>query len=261
MAGLFAKVRRLWEHDRPYRERFGLLAGTRMAWSVANAKYRRPAGELVGVAVPGWPDPLWIRAGSSDHEVLHQLLVNQELEVELSPTPRRIIDGGANFGGASLCFAHQWPAAEIVAIELERRNFELARANCAGVPTIAVRHAALWGSSGRVGIANPDADAHSFRAEVTDTVGGVRAYRVGELLDELGWDAVDLLKLDIEGAERQVLLDGPSWLPRVRHLLVELHDRFEPGCTEAFHAVVRSEEWEVRAQGEYLLASRREWNE
>ncbi|MEP6591150.1 MAG: FkbM family methyltransferase [Gemmatimonadota bacterium] len=257
MAGVVEKARRFWHAGDGFRERFGLVAGTRLSWQYANAKYRGVPGTLVRVGLPESGRTVELRAGSSDAEVYQQLVLNRELDVDLSPPPARIIDGGANFGLASLLMAAHWPEARIVSVELERGNFELAQRNCAGVSAIDVRHAALWGSSGRVAIANPAADAHSFRAESGTGATSVRAYRVGELLDELGWDTVDLVKLDIEGAERQVLGDGAAWLPRVRHLLVELHDRFEPGCSEALTAALAGGDWDVRQQGEYQLASRR----
>lgn len=228
-----------------------------MGARVADAKWRFSAGTPVLARVPGWDHPVELRAGTSDYEVFLQLVLYQELAVPLQPAPQRIIDGGANFGLASLTFSHRWPDAAIVAIELERGNFELATRNCASRANIDVRHAALWGSSGRVAVANRDAAAHSFRAAVSDADESVRAYRVGELLDELGWDTVDVVKLDIEGAERSVLLDARAWLPRVRHLLVELHDDLEPGCTAAFKAALADDDWKIHRQGEYLLASRR----
>lgn len=259
MSDLLGKARRFWRGGERFRDRYGLIGGTRMSWEYADARYRREPGSLVHLTVPGMERGVWVRAGSSDTEVFHQLMVNRELDIDLQPAPARIIDGGANFGLASLLFAHRWPGARIVGIELERGNFELARKNCAGLAAIEIRHAALWGESGVVAINNPEAEAHSFRASVSTAADGVRAYRVGELLDELGWDRVDLVKLDIEGAERQVLGDSAAWLPRVRHLLVELHDRFEPGCTAALAAALGEGEWDVRVEGEYQLASRRHW--
>ncbi|MES2125593.1 MAG: FkbM family methyltransferase [Gemmatimonadota bacterium] len=259
MSDLLGKARRFWRAGDAFRERFGLVRGTRMSWQYADASYRRAPGSLVPLAIPEMGRSVLLRAGSSDAEVFHQLIVKRELDFSLQPPPARIIDGGANFGLASVLFAQRWPGARIVGIELERSNFELAVRNCAGSDQIEIRHAALWGQSGIVSVANPEADAHSFRASFGEASGGVRAYRVGELLDELGWDRVDLVKLDIEGAERQVLADGAAWLPRVRHLLVELHDRFEPGCTEALSAALAGGGWDVRVQGEYQLASRREW--
>lgn len=251
------KLQRLWRYGRPYRRAFGAVAGSRLAWEVAEAEYRRPAGELVPVRVPGWSQPVLLRARSSDVEVFRQLLLDAEFRLPLSPPPTRILDGGANIGLASLLFARWWPAAKIVGVELEPRNVELARRNCAHLPNVRIVHGALWGSSGSVEVANPDADAHSFRADLSREHGEIRAYRISELLDEVGWERVDLVKLDIEGAERVVLGDHAGWLPRVQHLLIELHDRFEPGCTEAFDAAVAPTAWSIQQLGEYLLASRR----
>lgn len=251
-----SKVMRLWRYGRPFRRRFGLLEGIRVSRGLARAEYRGEPGERVPVHVPGWPDPVWLRAGTSDAAVFRQVLVARELEVAISPSPLRILDGGMNFGLASLVFAHRWPAATIVGVELEADNAEAARENCRGIATIEVRHAALWDHSGTVTVHDPGAEAHSYQATESFPGTPVRAYRIADLLDELGWESVDLVKLDIEGAERRVLGDGAAWLQRVRHVLVELHDRFEPGCTEAFTAAFAGGDWTTRAHGEYMLASR-----
>ena len=49
---------------------------------------------------------------------------------------------------------------------------------------------------------------------------------VPDVLKELGWSDVDLLKIDVEGAELDVLLglDAETW-PRVRQVVIETHNR------------------------------------
>jgi hypothetical protein len=37
--------------------------------------------------------------------------------------------------------------------------------------------------------------------------------------------------------------------------VVELHERFAPGCQAAFDAVVDRKVWDVRYHGEYVIAS------
>ena len=49
-------------------------------------------------------------------------------------------------------------------------------------------------------------------------------------------DGIDLLKIDIEGAEREVFEDTSAWIGRVRSLIVELHEHFKPGCERSFRA-------------------------
>ena len=51
----------------------------------------------------------------------------------------------------------------------------------------------------------------------------VPAVTVDSLIEELGVDEVDYVKMDIEGAEKEVLANAGSWLPRVRSIKVEVH--------------------------------------
>jgi hypothetical protein len=51
-------------------------------------------------------------------------------------------------------------------------------------------------------------------------------------------ESIDLLKVDIEGAEKEVFA-ACDWMDSVRCLMIELHDRFKPGCSEAVNAVVQ----------------------
>jgi hypothetical protein len=44
-----------------------------------------------------------------------------------------------------------------------------------------------------------------------------------------------VLKVDIEGAEREVFADPSAWIDRVGVIIVELHDRFRTGCSRAFY--------------------------
>src|SRR5260370_34130359 len=60
----------------------------------------------------------------------------------------------------------------------------------------------------------------------------VRSRRLDSLLDEAGLDTVDLLKMDVEGAEHMVLAGMDDGLKRFRYrcILLELHP-LHPGET------------------------------
>jgi hypothetical protein len=47
-------------------------------------------------------------------------------------------------------------------------------------------------------------------------------------------DSIDLLKMDIEGEEKDVLEKSSGWIDRVDVLCAELHDRICMGCDRAF---------------------------
>lgn len=172
-----------------------------------------------------------------------------------------MIDGGANIGLASVVFANRWPAAEILAVELDASNASLAQANLASYPGVKVIHAGLWKESTLLAVENPVDQAWAFRATTVTPhgTGSVPGVRIPDLLDGAGWPTVDIIKLDIEGAEIEVLGDSRGWLPRTRCLLVELHDRFRPGCQDALEAALAGGDWHVEPSGEYLVAWRREW--
>ena len=76
--------------------------------------------------------------------------------------------------------------------------------------------------------------------ETKDDVIEVPAYSLSTIIDKLGHDRIDLLKMDIEGAEYEVLnglLESPV-LPR--QLLVEFHHRFvENGLERTYDIIAR----------------------
>jgi FkbM family methyltransferase len=61
---------------------------------------------------------------------------------------------------------------------------------------------------------------------LTDRTIYVKSIRVDTLIRQLGFQKVDLLKMDIEGAEYPVLIDPNLDLSRVENMVVEVHYRY-----------------------------------
>jgi hypothetical protein len=61
----------------------------------------------------------------------------------------------------------------------------------------------------------------------------VRAVKLQTLMSLFGITVIDLLKLDVEGAEREILSESFPWRDRVGAFAIELHDRLRPGCSLA----------------------------
>jgi len=164
----------------------------------------------------------------------HDIFVQGALEF-LAPSPSpRILDCGANVGLASLFFKRRYPAARITAYEADPALFAIASANVSanGAPDVEMVNAAVWTSAGRV----------TFRAEGTDSgmidglAGAVDGAAVDvpslRLRDILVAERIDLLKLDIEGAEDAVLADCEPVLDRVGAIVMDLHE-FDPSVRQA----------------------------
>ena len=65
---------------------------------------------------------------------------------------------------------------------------------------------------------------------------------------------MDLLKIDIEGAETEVFGDAcHRWLGGVSAIVIELHDWFRPGCAAAFYRAVSQYSFVQYQRGENVL--------
>jgi len=225
------------------------------------SRLQRAAGLAPGtqfqLSVPGLRAPITLRAGTSDLDVFHQIFHDNELGFRLQPRPRIIVDAGANIGLASLYLAARFPRARIVALEVDETNFALLQANTRAYRgRIEGFRRALWSNRATVTIDNPEDQPWSLRVRSAPpgSGGSIDALGVADLLDELGLARVDLLKLDIEGAEREVLGQEPErWIGRVGTLAVELHDRLYPGCTAALETALAGRPHRRIRSGEYDL--------
>jgi len=187
------------------------------------------AGQPAGIK-----HPVHLRVRTSDLAVYHHILLEREYEVSLPFSPRTIVDVGANIGLTTISYANQYPDAKIVAIEPKDANFAALVMNVAPYPNVVPIHAALWNKDGEVAIRDVGGD---WECQVCEG-SGCRAITMRTLMAEAGIDLIDLLKVDVEGAEKEIFLDC-DWMDRVRVLIVELHDRFKPGCREAVEGAAK----------------------
>ncbi|MCM2313764.1 MAG: FkbM family methyltransferase [Thermoanaerobaculia bacterium] len=161
--------------------------------------------------------------GAALANFIDQLLVRR-LDDFLPDNDRpTILDCGANIGLGTLNYKRQFPNARIIAFEPDPMFAPLLRRNLErnGAGDVEVVEAAAW-------IRNGTADWYSEGIDGSKIVEGgatsgdvvsVRTVDLGEYLAE----PVDLLKLDIEGAEYQLIGHLADRLAQVRNVLVECH--------------------------------------
>ena len=209
--------------------------------------------------------PFYLRVPSSDVPTFEQIFVRQDYAFNIRTAPAIIVDAGANIGLASLYFANRFPSSRIIAIEPERRNFELLSKNVAGYANITPVHGALWHENKVIDLVDPDLGEWGFMTQAADSVDErlgdslheVQGMTVDTIMREHGIERIDILKIDIEGAEREVFRDPSSWLGKVDALIVELHERMKSGCNRAFYNSTSGfdDEW---FQGENVYLTRRQ---
>jgi FkbM family methyltransferase len=188
--------------------------------------------------------------------VLDEIIVDDELGFEFREAPQTILDLGANIGLTSIYLANRFPQASIVAVEMDPSNVELLRRNVHAYPRIAVVPKAIWHEEGYVCIENPQDEPWAFRARSAEAEepGAVEAISIPALLRSQGWDKADFVKLDIEGAELELLVDGrATWLTNVAVMAIELHDRFRNGCTRALQKALETIPSRTIERGTYTI--------
>jgi FkbM family methyltransferase len=201
----------------------------------------------------GWPRELTVTPRGMDHAV-HLRLRTSDLcaykdvlvckDKQYDPgmpdfSPKIIVDAGANIGMASICFARRYPLATIIAIEPEPSNFTALLRNISPYSSITPVEAALWKEDGEVGLGTSYAHPKGAFQVVDSGPTRVRAVTIRTLMRENGINLIDLLKLDIEGAEKEVF-EACDWIETVRVIAIELHDRIKPGCRAAVRAAART---------------------
>jgi FkbM family methyltransferase len=197
-----------------------------------------------------FPYPLKLRNNYSDKAIFKQVFLERQydLQEQLLPSDvRTILDGGGNVGLASIYFARLYPEAEILTIEPERDNFELLKENTSYYHNISCIRAGIWRTNEPIHIVDPSAMAGSFSiGQGSENDKSLPGLTIDSIIKERKWDKIDILKLDIEGAEKEVFsADAHQWLDITRILIIELHDRYKPGCAKAFFTSLQKYDYDA----------------
>jgi FkbM family methyltransferase len=150
---------------------------------------------------------------------------------EFGQSPSRILDLGGNIGLSSVFFSKAFPEAKLAVVEPDPRNLTLLRKNLglngasAMVVDGAVGHRAGTLTL-RYGV-NPTCSSTTLTEwtaihELVNEI-EVPVTTVPKVMEQAGWDHIDLLKIDIEGAEEELLSRDNQWLAKVEAIIMEVH--------------------------------------
>ena len=185
---------------------------------------RRFAPEIMIIDIPKW-GKIPLRTNGHDHSLLIQIFVNEGYRLPVQNV-RRIVDLGANIGMASVYLSKLFPESEIACVEPSPQNTPLLKKAIAlnGIRA-RVFEAAIGATESSVDLYLSTLPDCTSVLHAIDPVGVVRVPQVSmwEVMRQMGWDHIDLLKIDIEGAERFVLGENNSWLDKVSVIVGESH--------------------------------------
>jgi FkbM family methyltransferase len=179
----------------------------------------------VDVSLASFGGRVRLRSHTTDISVARELILGDSygaLARNVRAPVRSIVDLGANTGLAARWLRTRWPDATLVCVEPEQHNAGTLRENirdaqiieaCVGARErrVALRtRTGAWGYK-MIELSEPDAPAET------------EVLTMERILGTCGLGEVDVLKCDIEGAERELFEDCASWIERVRLATVECH--------------------------------------
>lgn len=172
-----------------------------------------------------------------------------------------IIDAGGYIGTSALALSEIFPRCQIITIEPHGGNFRVLVDNVASNKMITPVNAALvpteWRERGEVQLADRKAGEWGMQIQPTN---GAKKYdkkletiTIDEAINMTGCKRALIVKMDIEGSERDILKSSSQWLDKTDCFFVELHPDIHEDI-EAIYTKACSNRREVQALGEKKLS-------
>jgi FkbM family methyltransferase len=199
----------------------------------------------------------YLRKNTSDFEVFRQIFASKQYNVKglTRDQVEYIIDLGSNNGMSAAYFKIQYPKAKLVGVDPDLENIAIAKKNTASFSDVVFEHKAIWFEETDLDIFDTGKGAYSYNVvNIGNKINTVQTTTIPALLKKYNFPRIDILKVDIEGAEIELFKNGDlSWINNVKCLLVECHDHKRKGCTEALFKSIYPCSFTVGFKGETFV--------
>jgi len=156
-------------------------------------------------------------------DAYNEIFINEiyKFRTDENSQEKLIIDCGANIGLSALYFSEKYPNHEIICFEPDPIIFEILEQNLSTRKNngIVLKNKAIWISEDDLTFFRDGAMAGSFFESLNRSKIKVQSEKLSKYLNR----KVDLLKIDIEGAEVEVLKANELLLENVNNIFVEYH--------------------------------------
>lgn len=175
-----------------------------------------------------------LRKNSSDNLVFQQIFKDYEylpvlkLNKIIAPS---IIDGGANIGLTTCYLKAYYPNSKFLCVEPDLFNSDVLKLNLSlnRVNSIIIK-GGLWGENKNLELNKSFRDGKNWSYSVEENLkGNIKGYTLSYLAKKYFKNSIDIIKLDIEGAERYVFdesINLKSVLINTKVIVVEIHDEY-----------------------------------
>lgn len=149
----------------------------------------------------------------------------EEIYAQVLPENAYILDCGAHIGLSVIYLKSICPSAHIICFEPDKKNFDLLQKNISShdLKNIEVKNEAVWIDNTFLNFIQEGNMASKIGNDLSANTISVKAARLKDYLNQ----KIDFLKIDIEGAEYNVIKDVAYSLNNVGNMFVEYHGNFE----------------------------------
>ena len=233
-----------------YIGRFGLYHGLKIFFGVRRARSK----DLLSFKIPGLKENVLIRRKSSDFLVFEEIFIDECYKISPCGEIKYIVDAGANIGLAALYFMWQFPNVKIICIEPESANFTLLKKNTQNYSNVIRYKAGLWNKKGFLKITNSKDESWAFMVEeISIQEGNLRTVTIEDILAENPTDRIDIIKIDIEGSEKEVFEKNIDWVEKTKYLIVEIHEDTRIGAKKSVMSALKNFEHQKVFENYYFL--------
>ena len=207
-------------------------------------------------------NPFLYRPIYFDVDTIKQIFEREEYKLPIQNfQPKLILDCGGNIGCSAVYFAVKYPSAKIYCVEPQKDNFTLLKMNTKFYANVHCVKSALWDKDTFIKVLEEGHVPTDYMTVETtaDDPAAMKTTTISKLLQDSYLEEIDLLKIDIEGAEKEVFgaADVDDWLSKVKVIAIELHDRMKDGCSYEFFKAISKYHWHFALRGENLIFIRK----
>lgn len=208
------------------------------------------------LSLPELKHPVSIRKGTSDGALFRQIFYNGEYDLAVPFKPEYIIDGGGNIGFFAVLMANRFPDATIISIEPDSNNFAQLKKNTAYYKNIIPVQSGIWNKEVSLQVIDKGYGKWGLMVkEVPDgTADSFRAVSIAGLMHQYNFPRLDIIKLDVEGAEEFIFADHyKDWMSKTKMMIIELHERMKSGSSNSFWNAMRQHAFSEKQIGENII--------
>jgi FkbM family methyltransferase len=201
--------------------------------------------------------PIYLRNNTSDIPTFYQICYELDYELDYDESPKIILDCGANIGLSTIFFKNKFPNSKIIAIEPEESNYQMLLRNTCKYEGVNTLKRGIWNKNTNLIVEDIGLGCWGFVVKEVENENDntIKSISIDEIIKKNNIKYIDLLKIDIEGSEKELFeLNTDKWLPYVKNIIIELHDRFKEGCNDTVFKAINEYDFNIISyQGENIF--------